>query len=82
MEYTVLTKAYEVDPFLKAAWIAKEFKGLIVDEELEKKLREAINLLRIIEGERCQVKGATQRAFDLKQSIEDIIIEKGWEIYL
>ena len=82
LEYAILTKPYEVDPFIKAAWIAKESKGLIIDEDLEKKLKEAITLLKIIEGERCRVKGATQRAFDLKRSIEDVIIEKGWEIYL
>ena len=78
LEYAILTKQYEVDPFIKAAWIAKESKGLIIDEDLEKKLNEAVTLLRIIEGERCQVKGANKRAFDLKQSIEDVIIEKGW----
>ena len=41
-----------------------------------------VTLLSIIAGERCLVNGATQRAFDLKQSIEDVIIEKGWEVYL
>ena len=82
LEYATLTKPYEVDPFIKAVWIAKESKGLIIDEDLEKKLKKAVKLLKIIEGERCQVKGAAQRAFDLKQSIEDIIIEKDWEIYI
>jgi hypothetical protein len=82
LEYAILTKPYEVDPFIKAAWIAKESKGLIIDEDLEAKLKEAVTLLRVLEGERCQVKGATQRSFDLKQGIEDVIIEKGWEIYL
>ena len=80
LEYAILTKPYEVDPYLKAAWIAKESKGLIIDEDLEKKLKKAITLLNIIEGERCQVKGANQRSFDLKQSIEDILIEKNWDI--
>jgi hypothetical protein len=80
LEYAILTKPYEVDPYLKAAWIAKESKGLIIDEDLEKKLKEAVTLLNIIEGERCQVKGANQRSFDLKQSIEDILIEKNWDI--
>lgn len=80
LEYAFLSKPYEADPYLKAAWIAKESKGLIVDSELEEKLKTATKLLGIIEGDRCLVKGAAERAMELHHIIRDIKLEKNFDL--
>ncbi len=69
LEYALLTRQYEVDPFLKASWVALESKGFLKAEAFKKRLKKSIVLLNTVMGERCQVKGSFALAEQLKQEI-------------
>lgn len=78
LEQGILSKQHEVDPFLKAVWIAKESRGLYPDNEYRKKLESALKLIDIIIGKRVQVKGAYELARQLQDDIHYIMIENEW----
>ncbi|MBU3917060.1 hypothetical protein KKA14_16120 [bacterium] len=78
LEFGVLTKQQEIDPFIKAIWIAKESRGLYDDDKYKKKLESALKLLEIIMGKRVQVKGTYELARQLQDDIHFIMIENEW----
>ena len=81
LEHSILTKPHEVDPFLKAAWIAKESSGLISEAEYRERLEESMNFLNIITGNQGKVKGAFELARQLQNDISFIMAEYGWSPY-
>ncbi len=78
LEYSVLTKLYEVDPFLKAGWIAKESNGLYSEADYRKKLDQAMSYLEVVVGNRGQLKGSFELARQLQNEIHFIMVENGW----
>lgn len=80
LEYTILTKPHELDPFLKAAWIVKESQGLYAEHEYKKLIEQAISFLDIVIGKRGQVKGSFDQASNLKEELINIKIKNGWPI--
>lgn len=80
LEYTILTKPHELDPFLKAAWIAKESQGLYPEHEYKKVINQAMAFLDIVIGKRGQVKGSFDQASNLKEELINIKIQHGWPI--
>jgi hypothetical protein len=81
LEYSILTKPHEVDPFLKAAWIAKESSGLIRESEYRVRLEEASQFLKKITSNQGKVKGAYELARSLQNDINFIMAEYGWSTY-
>jgi hypothetical protein len=81
LEYSILTKPHEVDPFLKAAWIAKESSGLVMESEYRLRLEESLKYLQIITGNQGKVKGAFELARQLQNDISFIMAEYGWSAY-
>ncbi len=79
LDYGALTKPHEVDPFLKAAWIAKESNGLFGKSEYKKMLDRALKFLtRIIENQ-SRIKGSYDLARQLQIEINMIMSDYGWE---
>jgi hypothetical protein len=69
LENAILNKNFEVDPFIKAAWIAKDSHELFTETTAQKHLKKAKYLLDIILGERCQFKGSYEAAKNLQIEI-------------
>ena len=82
INYTDLTKPYEIDPFLKAAWIAKEGDGLFELNEYEGILRESLRLLGVVIENADKVKGSFDLARQLQDDIEEIMSKYGWDSYV
>jgi hypothetical protein len=78
LEYSILTKPHEIDPFLKAAWIAKESSGLIRETDYRARLEEAMGYLNVVTGNHGKVKGAFELARQLQNDISFIMAEYGW----
>ncbi|MCP4755662.1 MAG: hypothetical protein GY866_32765 [Proteobacteria bacterium] len=78
INYTNLTKLYEVDPYLKAAWVAKESKGLFESSEYRKMLRESLDLLNVVIENADNIKGSYELARQLQEDIEKTMVEHGW----
>ncbi|MCG8333416.1 MAG: hypothetical protein MJE63_02800 [Proteobacteria bacterium] len=78
LDHGVLTKQFEIDPFIRAAWVVKESKGLFKDSDYRAMLENAIRLIEIIYSKRVQVKGAFELARNLQDDIHFIMIEAGW----
>jgi len=77
---TSLVDPHEVDPFLKAAWIAKESKNLLDKTEYEKRLRRALQLLKVVLRNPREVKGAFEMASQLRTEIHLIMNGMGVSI--
>ncbi len=78
LEYTILTRPHEVDPFLKAAWIAKESNGLMRESDYRVRLEEANTYLKAVTTNRGKVKGAFELARQLQDDISYIMTSYGW----
>lgn len=72
LEYAILTKYYEIDPFIKAAWIALESKDFYSTGAYQENLRAANDLLKTVMGERSQYKGSYE---SIKQLQSDILFK-------
>lgn len=69
LEYAILTKYYEIDPFIKAAWIAAESKEFYSVGAYQKNLEAANELLKVVMGERSQYKGSYESVKQLQSDI-------------
>jgi len=69
LENSILTQPYEVDPFLKVAWIVKESRNIFDEDINKKRLQKAHEFLNIIMKERCQHKGSIETAINYKNEI-------------
>ncbi|MBU2511762.1 hypothetical protein KJ966_10500 [bacterium] len=78
LDHAILTKQYEVDPFLKAAWVIKESTGFFKEDEYKRRLESALKLIEVIFSKRVQVKSAHDLAKNLQDEIHYIMIENGW----
>ncbi len=79
MEFGNLTKPHEVDPFLKAAWVAKEANGLFNQTEYKKILVRSLKLLQRVMENQSQIKGSYELARQLQIEIGMIMTEWGWD---
>lgn len=79
LEFGTLTKPHEVDPFLKAAWVAKECDGLFNKPEYKKMLIRALQFLKRVMENQNQIKGSYDLARQLQIEIGMILSEYGWE---
>jgi len=65
-----LHKSYEVDPFLKAAWIVKESEGLFDKYDYVQMMEKALGLLNVVIANSGQVKGSYEFARQLQDDIQ------------
>ena len=79
VEYGALTKPHEVDPFLKAAWIAKESNGLFNKTEYKRMLERALKFLKRVMENQSRIKGSYDLARQLQIEINMIMSDYGWE---
>ena len=79
LEHALLKQQYEADPFLKAAWIAKESTQLFDAEINRERLRKSFDFLNIILSSRCQHKGSIEKAISIQSNVSAIMAERGWE---
>ena len=75
---TTFKKSYEVDPFLKAAWIAKESNGLFDPSDYRQMLEEALELMEKVIRYSLDVKDSLELATKLQKDITEIMMEYGW----
>jgi len=80
LEYSILTKAYEVEPFLKAAWITKESVGLFSDSEYQKMVNQSMHYLKTVLSKSRKLKTMSDQALVLQNHLINIKTEYGWSI--
>ncbi|MCP4751490.1 MAG: hypothetical protein GY866_11390 [Proteobacteria bacterium] len=73
LENAILMKAFEVDPFIKAAWIAKEARDLFGKEMGRRRLAKALILLKVVSGERSRYGGSLEAIEQLRDRIQTIL---------
>ncbi len=78
LDFGVLTKQYEVEPFLKAAWVIKESQGLFPDHEYKPKVQNVFKLLNSFLNRQVRVKKARELAILLQNNINAIMADAGW----
>ena len=65
-----LHKSYEIDPYLKAAWIVKESEGLFDKHQYQEMMEKALQLLNVVIANSGQVKGSYEFARQLQNDIQ------------
>lgn len=78
LENALLKQQYEVDPFMKAAWIAKEAIRFFEKDVNQERLSKAVECLNTIVGSRCQHKGSQEKAIMYQADVRTIMAEHGW----
>ena len=79
LENALLTKPYEIDPFLKAAWIVREIRGLFPERDYRKLIDTAVGYLDIVLGSRGKLRNSKVTAINLHSQLTNIRIELGWQ---
>lgn len=79
LENAILTQPHEVDLFNRAAWIAKESRVINSDEVNKKRLKQSYEYMNTLIGDRCQHKGALDKASSYQNEIRLILVDQGWE---
>ncbi len=74
----IISKASELDPYLKKVWIVNESRGLFKNPEYQNMVSDALNCIRVTMSERCQIKGLVELAEKLRASLMDISLANGW----
>lgn len=74
-------RLYEVDPYLKAAWITKESNGLFEREEYRKMLEQSMGFLSTVLENPDAVKGSFDIARQLQDDLHNIMMEYGWSLF-
>ncbi|MCP4752590.1 MAG: hypothetical protein GY866_17010 [Proteobacteria bacterium] len=77
LENAILTKTYEVDPFLKVAWIAKESGDLFNVNTNKKRLEQSLGLLSLMMQKQNRQKDTLEVATHLQGQIRFAISEYG-----
>ena len=78
LEYSILTKPYEIDPFIKAAWIVKESQGLFPKNEYRAMIEKAIEILDVVKGKRGKGRGLSEQTNLLNKELLEIKRHHGW----
>lgn len=73
-----LRKTYEIDPFIKAAWITKDLQGLIEPNQYRPMLEKSHEWLTRVLQSAEDVKDSIQLATKLSNDIETIMSSYGW----
>ena len=68
---------FEVDPLLKAIWVAVEAVHLVDNKIAKQRLEKARKLVKILLGERCRFKPVAEPAAQLQKKINDLLFEIG-----
>jgi len=74
-------RLYEVDPFLKAAWITKESNGLFEREEYKKMCEQSMQYLTAVLENPDAVRGSFEIARQLQENLHNIMMEYGWTMF-
>lgn len=74
-------RIYEVDPYLKAAWITKESNGLFERDEYRKMLEQSMGFLSTVLENPDAVKGSFDIARQLQDDLHNIMMEYGWSLF-
>jgi len=74
-------RLYEVDPYLKAAWITKESNGLFEKEVYKKMLVNSMGYLTTVLENPDAVKGSFDIARSLQDDLHEIMMEYGWSLF-
>lgn len=69
------TRLYEVDPYLKAAWITKESKGLFESMEYKKMLEKSMEYISLVLENYDAVKGSYEQATQLQHELQEIMLD-------
>ena len=72
LDTSILTKQFEIDPFIKIAWIILEARDLFPMADLTTMLNMAREGLEVLFSKRCQLKGAEDQARDLYNALTDL----------
>ncbi|MCP4752176.1 MAG: hypothetical protein GY866_14865 [Proteobacteria bacterium] len=75
LENAILTKQYEVDPFLKVAWIAKESRDIIDQKTVKGRLAKSLQILDIVQNKRCRHAASLEIATRFQTEIRNIIAD-------
>ena len=78
LKETLLQNPWEADPFLRAGWLVKDSQDLYKTDQLMLRVEKVTPWLRIVMGERCQVKGAGQAASALTYDMQKIRANHGF----
>ncbi|MBU2648926.1 hypothetical protein KKI24_29740 [bacterium] len=78
LENALLKQQYEADPFIKAAWIAKEARPFFDADTNRERLRKGTECLDVILGSRCQHKGSLERATKYQAEVRAILADQDW----
>ena len=77
LENAFLIKMFEVDPLLKAIWVAVEAVHLVDNKIAKQRLEKARKLVKILLGERCRFKPVAEPAAQLQKKSNDLLFEIG-----
>ncbi|MCP4756497.1 MAG: hypothetical protein GY866_37000 [Proteobacteria bacterium] len=78
LDFGIMSKPHEVDPFLKAAWVVKESNGFYPKKEYRKRLERVHQLLKVVMENSERVKGSYDLARQLQSNINAIMTDYGW----
>ncbi len=74
-------RLYEIDPYLKAAWITKESHGLFETDEYRKMCEQSMDFLTTVLENPDAVKGSFDIARQLQDDLHNIMMEYGWSMF-
>lgn len=70
---SILFKQYEVDPYLKLAWVALEARHLFQVKERRERLKDAVEKIKFLLDERCQHGNSLKIASYYQHEMESIL---------
>ncbi len=72
LETAIMTKQFEIDPYIKIAWLTLEARDLFPLPDLQELLGAAREGLEVLFTKRCQIKGASEQARELYNALTDL----------
>jgi len=70
---SLLDRPFMIDPFVKYAWMVKDSSHLFRMDQNNERAQKALPMLRIVQGERCEVQGAHQVASAIIYDLQKLI---------
>ena len=77
LENAILAQQFEVDPFLKTAWISKESRELFESRVNKERFEQSSAFLDVIMSTRCQHKASLEIASNYLAEIKHLLTESG-----
>jgi len=69
LETAIMTKQFEIDPYIKIAWITLEARDLFPLSDLHELVSSAREGLEVLFSKRCQIKGAAEQGRELYNAL-------------